>query len=132
MTRAQALAPQCTAASGARGIALARHQADPEQTDSFRLNEAQQRVLQIVLLLAGHEIEGLAQGQVAKAMGSSGSQTHNDLRNLREAGFAERLQNGNWRLGPKPVQVAIAHQQGLARIQAALDEVAQRFSRHPR
>jgi hypothetical protein len=29
------------------------------------------------------------------------------------------------------VQIAIAHQQGLARITAQLEEIQQRYSRHP-
>lgn len=102
-----------------------------EQTDTYRINDAQQRVAQILLLLAGREAEGLPQAAICKAGKWAGSKVHNDLRNLREAGLVERLCSGNWRLGPKLVQVAIAHQTGLARIKARLDEIEQRYSRTP-
>jgi DNA-binding IclR family transcriptional regulator len=99
--------------------------------DTYRINDAQQRVAQILVLLAGREAEGLPQGAICKAGKWAGSKVHNDLRNLREAGLAERLENGNWRLAPKLVQIAIAHQQGIARIQDRLSELQQRYSRHP-
>lgn len=102
-----------------------------DAADTYRINDAQQRVTQILLLLAGKEAEGLPQGAIAKAGKWAGSKTHNDLRNLRHAGFAERLPNGNWRLAPKLVQIAIAHQTGLARIADQLAELQQRFSRQP-
>lgn len=102
-----------------------------DETDSYRVNDAQQRAMQILLLLAGKEAEGLAQVAICRAGKWGASKVHNDLRNLRHAGFAERLPNGNWRLAPKLVQIAIAHQQGLARITAQLEEIQQRYSRHP-
>lgn len=101
------------------------------ETDTYRLNDAQQRVAQILVLLAGREAEGLPQGAIVKAGKWSGPKTHNDLRNLREAGLVERLQNGNWRLGPRLVQIAINHQTGLARLKAHYEEIEQRFSRNP-
>lgn len=102
-----------------------------DNTDSYRINDAQQRVAQIMMLLAGKEVEGVSQVAICKAHKWGASKVHNDLRNLRHAGLAERLANGNWRLAPKLVQIAIAHQQGLARITAQLEEIHQRYSRHP-
>lgn len=98
---------------------------------SFKVNNAQQRVLRILLVIAGNEGEGVAQSAVARAIKASDSRAFNDLRNLAEAGFAEKLANGNWRLAPKLVQIALAHQRGLARLKAMAEEIEQRYSRQP-
>ena len=103
----------------------------PVNTLTFKTNNAQQRVCQILILLAGHEAEGLTQTAVAKAVKASDNRVFHDLRNLAHAGLVERLDNGQWRLGPRLVQVAIAHQHGLARIKARVEEIEQRYSRTP-
>lgn len=96
---------------------------------SVKINQAQQRVMRILLVLAGHEGEGVAQSAIARAIKTSDSRVFNDLRNIAEGGFAERLENGNWRLAPKLVQIALAHQNGLARLKSQVEEIQQRFSR---
>lgn len=103
-----------------------------DTADSCRVNEAQQRAVQILVLLSGHVVEGLAQGAIGKAGKWAAPMVHNDLRNLRKAGVAERLGNGNWRLGPRLVQIAISHTADIARTEAQLAEIKQRFSREPR
>lgn len=97
----------------------------------FKLNNAQQRACEILVLLAGREAEGVPSSAIAKAVKTSDSRIHNDLRNLAHAGLIERLDNGAWRLGPRLVQIALAHQTGLARIKAKVDEIEQRYSRIP-
>lgn len=101
-------------------------------SSSFKTNNAQQRICDVLVLLAGNELEGLAQSALAKAVKSSDSRMFNDLRNLAHAGLVEQLENGKWRLGPRIVQIALAHQTGLARIKARVDEIDQRYSRAPR
>lgn len=99
--------------------------------DTYRINDAQQRIATILFMLAGKEMDGLAQGAICKAGKWAGSKVHNDLRNLRHAGLVERLENGNWCLSPKLVQIAMAHEQGMARIEARHSEIRQRYSRQP-
>lgn len=98
-------------------------------TDRTYINAAQQRVLQLVMRLAGHEIEGIAPGELATALKTSPSNITRDLANLREAGFAEPLDTGRWRLAPRIVQVSLAHGSALAAAADRLAEVKQRFSR---
>lgn len=95
-------------------------------------NDAQQRALRALLVLAGHELEGLSPSQFAKALQITASLATRDLWNLQATGFAEQLANGNWRLAPKPVQIALAYQRGLADIQARVDEINNRFTREPK
>ncbi len=95
-------------------------------------NVAQQRVLHALTVLAGHEVMGLAPTQIARALRTSASNTTRDLANLVTAGIAERLDNGNYRLGPRLIQIAQAHTAGLADIKSRLDEIEQRYSRLPK
>jgi len=93
------------------------------------INAAQQRVLAIVFRLAGHEIEGIAPSELASAVHTSASNITRDLANLREAGFAEPLDSGRWRLTPRVVQISLAASTAFAKAQDRLDEARQRFSR---
>ena len=52
-------------------------------------NAAQQRLLQLIDLLAGHELAGLAPTEIARALGCTAPVVTRDLDNLRTAGWAE-------------------------------------------
>lgn len=92
------------------------------------INAAQQRVLKILMLLAGHEVMGLAPGEIAKAVRTSPSNVTRDLANLREAGMAEPLDNGTWRITPRVGQIALRVLNSLGEARRRVDETAQRFS----
>lgn len=91
------------------------------------------RACAYVLRLAGHEIDGLRPGQLAGVMGVSPATVTRDIKALSDEGFVERVPGleDRWRLGPKVIQVALAHMQGLDRASARLNEVKQRYSRDP-
>lgn len=97
--------------------------------------EAQQRLLRVMLALAGHEFDGLSLTEITNALASrtGKSQKNNifrDLHNLKEAGLAEQLPDSDcWRLAPRLVQIAVAHQRYLERAATRLDEVRQRYGR---
>jgi DNA-binding IclR family transcriptional regulator len=93
-------------------------------------NEGQQRILRLVVLLAGNEITGLAPADIARQQGCSASIVTRDLANLREAGLAEAVpETGRWRLGPQVVQIALAHMTALERAETRLAETRNRYSR---
>lgn len=95
-------------------------------------NAAQQRVIQVLLRLAGHEVNGLAPGEIAKALDTTPSNITRDLHNLKEGGVAEQIQeSGRWRLSPRIPQIGVAMLNGIGRAQAKVDEVQQRFTRNP-
>lgn len=99
-------------------------------SDDKYISDSQQRILGLLLTLAGNEIDGLAPGQLAALNSCSPSQVTRDLANLRHKGWAEQITTtGRWRLGPEVVQIAVKHSTALGRAQARLDEVANRFSR---
>lgn len=92
--------------------------------------ESQQRVLKTLDVLFGHEVNGLASGQIAKLVGTSASNTTRDLANLKEAGFAEEvIGTGNWRISPRLGQRALAILHTLDREAKKLEETRSRFTR---
>lgn len=94
-------------------------------------NDGQQRILRLLNVLAGHEVNGLTPSQIAQEQGCSASLVTRDLANLKTAGYAEQVPDtGMWRLAPPLVQISIKHATALARAQSRLDEVQQRFSRN--
>lgn len=93
-------------------------------------NEGQQRILKLLTLLAGNEVDGLAPGQIAKLQGCSPSVATKDLANLRTAGYAEQVPtSGHWRLSPQIVQIAVRFQLALGQAEERLISTRSRFTR---
>ena len=89
-----------------------------------------QRQLQLIDLLAGHELQGLEPGAIAKALGCAASVTTRDLDNLRTAGWAELHPNGKaWRLTPHVVEISLKHAAALRAGRQELNDVERRYSR---
>ncbi len=83
-----------------------------------------------MMLLAGHELKGLAPGEIAKSLSLPAADITRALHNLMYAGIAEQLQDSSrWRLTTKVPQVAIAMLNNLDRAQIKLDETRQRYTR---
>lgn len=96
-------------------------------------NRGQQRILDVMVRLSGHEIEGLALKDVSDAARISPSNAKKDLENLKLAGIAEQIpETGRWRLGPKLVQIALAHLRNLERAHTKWKEIQQRYDREPK
>lgn len=95
-------------------------------------NAAQERGYAVLLALAGHEVNGVAPGEIAKALQEEASNITRDLRVLQKVGLAEQIpETRNWRLGPKLVQIATAFSLNLDRARRRVDETAQRYTRDP-
>lgn len=109
--------------SAAGGTAAAR------KTDYT--NPGQQRVLALLVLLAGNEFAGLTPAQCAAALRTSQSNITRDLDNLATSGLADRMESGRWMLGPKLVQIALAFSTHLERSKARVAEIEQRYTRLP-
>lgn len=91
------------------------------------------RARALIEALAGNSFAGLRNQQVAEAVQQSPSTTLRDLQALEAIGWAERLPGDKdcWRLSPRLVQVAIAHQHELARLTQRVDDFENRYSRSP-
>ena len=96
------------------------------------ISNSQQRILRILVHLGGHEVNGLAPGEISKSLDISPANVTHDLANLKHAGMAEQLQEtGRWRLTPRIPQIGVAMLQQIERNQRKLEETRQRFTRTP-
>lgn len=93
-------------------------------------NTSQQRILRVMLLLFGHEIDGLAPSQLAQTVGASASAITRDIYNLIDAGVAERLpHNDNVRIHPMMGAKAMQVLTALDQAEKRLAETRSRFTR---
>jgi len=94
---------------------------------------SQLRILKMLLLLGGHEVDGLAPSQIAKSLQIAPGEVTHDTANLRLAGLAEQIiETGRWRLTPRVPQIAMAMLRELERRGNFLDETKQRYTREPK
>ena len=91
------------------------------------------RVLALLFVLQGHTMEGLRLKQIADAIRTTPSTALRDLEVLAEEGIAERIPGRDeyWRLSPRLIQLARAHELEMARHRQRLEETEQRYSRNP-
>ncbi|HDS1617692.1 TPA: helix-turn-helix domain-containing protein [Stenotrophomonas maltophilia] len=87
----------------------------------------------LLFALAGHSRTGLRLKPIADGIGESPSTTLRNLQRLAEDGLVERspFDRDNWRLSPRIVQIALAHQAEVAREERQLDDFKNRYSRSP-
>jgi DNA-binding IclR family transcriptional regulator len=83
--------------------------------------------------LAGHSRHGLRLKPLAEGIGESPSTTLRNLQRMAEDGLVERspYDEDNWRLAPRVVQIALAHQEEVTKEERDLHEFKQRYSRKP-
>lgn len=91
------------------------------------------RAKAVIEALAGHNFDGLRNQQVAEAVRQSPPTTLRDLQALEAIGWAERIpgKDERWRLSPRLVQLAVAHQHEVARVTQRVDDFASRYTRNP-
>lgn len=95
-------------------------------------NEAQQRILKLVLVMFGDVVNGFAPSVLAKTTACAASAMTRDLDNLSKAGMAERDEaTGLWRLTPRLPQQAIKVWTAIDRAERRIEESKNRFSRNP-
>lgn len=84
-------------------------------------------------LLAGHELLGLAPGEIAKGLGVTPSWVSVNLPALaQETGFVEQVPGTNrWRLGVPFVRIAVNVSTQLAAAKERLEQTSQRYSVRP-
>lgn len=93
-------------------------------------NEAQQRILKVVLALFSDAVQGVSPSALARAVETDAPKITRDLDNLRTAGLAEKDETtGLWRLTPRLPQQAIKVFNSIDAAQRRVDEARQRFTR---
>lgn len=93
-------------------------------------NEAQQRLLKLVMLLGEDVITGFAPAQIAKHLSVPASYVTRDLDNLKTAGWAVQDEStGRWTLGTKPGALGVKVMASIDRAGRRVDEARNRFTR---
>lgn len=93
------------------------------------LSEPIRKTCDLFRLLAGHEVLGLAPGEIATGLGVPPSWCSRNLPALATTGFVEQVAGTNrWRLGVAFVRIAFTVSTNLNNARAQLDETARRYS----
>lgn len=87
------------------------------------------KTLELFRLLAGHELLGLAPGEIAKGLDVGAPWVSINLPAIAaETGFVERVDGTNrWRLGVPFVRISMAVSNRLSAAKRQLDEVSARY-----
>jgi DNA-binding IclR family transcriptional regulator len=100
-------------------------------SDGKYTNDAQQRILKVVMLLGEDVVTGLAPTQIAKELDVPAPYITRDLENLKTAGWAfQQEETGRWLLGTKPGALGVKVMHSIDRAQRKVDEVRNRFTRN--
>lgn len=98
--------------------------------DDKYTNEAQQRLLRVVMLLGEDVITGVAPAQIAKALNVPPSYVTRDLDNLKTAGWAvQQEETGRWLLGAKAGALGVKVMASIDRADRKVAEARNRFTR---
>lgn len=94
-------------------------------------NSSQQRILKVIMVMFGYEIDGLPPGQVAKLAQIAPGEATRDLANLVTAGYVETLpHNNNYRLTPLLGRRALAILHSIERAEQRVAETRNRYTRN--
>lgn len=96
-------------------------------------HESLKKGIAIIMALKGHEFNGLAPSEIAKACGISNSDVTNLRKTLMEIGLVEEVRgiHGRYRIGHKLIQISYANAAAIQRLRAQADEEEQRSTRLP-
>jgi DNA-binding IclR family transcriptional regulator len=95
-------------------------------------NDAQQRLIKVILLMFGHVVHGLPPSAIAREVGCSAAVMTRDLANLRAAGIADKDEaTGHWRLTPRLPQQVFKVMAAIDSAERRITEVKQRFTKQP-
>ncbi|WP_368921834.1 transcriptional regulator [Comamonas aquatica] len=93
------------------------------------LSAPMQKTCDLFRLLAGHELLGLAPGEIAKGLDVSPSWVSINLPALATTGYVEQVQGTNrWRLGVQFVRIAITVSTNLNKAKQQLDDISSRYA----
>ena len=100
------------------------------ETTPPKLNDAIRKTCELFRLLAGHELLGLAPGEIAKGLNVAPSWVSINLPAIAaETGFLERVDGTNrWRLGVPFVRISVTVATNLNQAKRRLDEITQRYA----
>ena len=94
-------------------------------------NQPARRALRLLWALQGHAFDGLRLKQVAEVLQVALPMALRDLELLADEGVAERIPGNEerWRLTPKLIQLAFAHQDETSRLEQRVSDFHRRYTR---
>lgn len=94
----------------------------------YKLSPHIAKVCDLFRLLAGHELLGLAPGEIAKGIEVNPSWVSTNLPPLATTGFVELVDGTNrWRLGVAFVRIATTVQTSMTQAKQRLEETSKRY-----
>lgn len=98
-------------------------------TQTKPLSAPIQKTCDLFRLLAGHELLGLAPGEIAKGLDVSPSWVSINLPALATTGYVEQVEGTNrWRLGVQFVRIAMTVSTNLNKARQQLDDLTNRYA----
>lgn len=86
------------------------------------------RALRVLKMLKGHTVTGLANKDIAEALGESPVNVSRALADLEAEGLATKLDNGRWAHSVVMLQIATAHTSHMASLQDRMTEINRRVA----
>ena len=94
-----------------------------------KLNEAQQRLMQVVMLLGNDVVQGYAPGQIAKALNVPPPYITRDLVNLAAQGWATYNEHtGHWIIGHNITGIAVKGMKAIDEATRKMNELRNRYT----
>lgn len=85
-----------------------------------------ERTLKVLILLKGHSLNGLSNGEIAKAMKTSPANITRALDSLVNCGLARKLETGRYAHSITMLQIAQAHANEMEKAAAKISEINSR------
>ena len=93
-------------------------------------SSCQQRILKVLLVMFGHEIDGLAPGQIAKLAEITPQEATRDIHNLMVSGYVEQIpHSGHYRVSTLLGRRALAILHTLEQAAKRVEEIRLRYTR---
>ncbi|PAU86308.1 IclR family transcriptional regulator [Pseudomonas sp. WN033] len=97
-------------------------------SDNTRTSEGLARGLRVIKALRGKTLNGVSNGELAKALGESPATINRCLNTLVAEGFAMKLETGRYALSVAMLQIAQAHADEMGRTMNRVNELTQRVA----
>lgn len=97
---------------------------------TLRIPAAVSRTFAVIEALAGHSFDGRRLKDVVDVVGAGNATTLKDLQALEKLGYAQRIpgRSDRWRLAPRLVRLAQAHQAEMARLRQRIDDTDHNYT----
>jgi len=86
-------------------------------------NDAQQRIIHLIEILAGSEYTGMSLKDISDSLKTTNTTTFRDLKNLEEIGWVFQLNSTNWIMTSKAAEPLKAISENVHRLMSAANRI---------